>query len=56
MLIKDNGYFCFRLGKHGYGFMIIDRNVFPPMFSTRYGYRKEWSVGHYSVQWLRSYK
>ncbi|AIX48867.1 hypothetical protein PSNIH1_00620 [Pantoea sp. PSNIH1] len=47
---KSRRSFWFRL--FGYGLNVIDRSVFPPLYSTRKGLRKEIRIGKFGVHIL----
>jgi hypothetical protein len=41
------GGFWFRI--FGYGLTIVNRKTNPPLFSSRYGYRKSINIFHYEI-------
>ena len=50
-IIRQQGYLCIRVC--GYGFMLINRKCYPPLFSVRNGYTKEHRVGRWGFQFLK---
>ena len=50
-IIRQQGYFRIRV--FGYGFMLINRKFYPPLFSVRNGYTKEYKAGKWGFQFLR---
>ena len=47
---KSRRSFWFRI--FGYGLNVIDRSIFPPLYSARIGLRKEIRIGKFGVHLL----